>query len=85
MLSVLITGTSRGFGRALTELYLERGCTVFPLLRSSEIAAEISRTNGNRCFPIIGDVTSADIEGKILSVLGKHTESLDVLINNAGI
>jgi len=84
MPSILITGASRGFGRALADEYIERGWTIFPLLRSREMASEISRTAGYRCFPIIGDVTSADIEEKIVSVLGKHTEALDVLINNAG-
>lgn len=84
MSSVLITGASRGFGRALAEEYATRGWTLFPLIRDPESVAELCKKAPGKCFPIVGDVTSEDIEDKIKSVISSNTGSLDILINNAG-
>ncbi len=82
MPSVLITGASRGFGREVLEVYRRRGWTLFPLVRDPKVAADLA---GDQCHPICADVGVASAEDAIASVLEKHTSSLDLLINNAGI
>lgn len=84
MPSILITGASRGFGRALLEQYASRQWTLFPLVRDPEVAVRLQGEFAPNCFPIIGDVTSDEIGQAITDVLSKHTDSLDILINNAG-
>ncbi len=82
--TVLITGAGRGFGRALLNEYLSRGWTVFPLVRNPDVAARLHSDLGPTCHPIVGDVVCAGVEHRITSVLERHAEALDVLINNAG-
>jgi NAD(P)-dependent dehydrogenase (short-subunit alcohol dehydrogenase family) len=74
--SVLVTGANRGIGQALVEEALKRGakrvyaCTRQPLVHADK-----------RVTPLILDVTNAaHIQRAVESV-----ESLDMLINNAGI
>ena len=74
--TILITGANRGIGRALVEEALKRGAkrvyagTRQPLLHSD-----------GRVTPLTLDVTNAaQIEGAV-----ENIESLDILINNAGL
>jgi NAD(P)-dependent dehydrogenase (short-subunit alcohol dehydrogenase family) len=74
--TILVTGANRGLGRALVEEALRRGtkrvyaCTRQPLAHSDA-----------RVTPLTLDVTNAaQIQGAVEKV-----ESLDILINNAGI
>jgi len=83
MPSILITGAGRGFGRDLMEVYAERGWTVFPLVRDAAVAAQLRFCHGGTFHPIVGDVTTDAVEREISSALARHTESLDVLVNNA--
>lgn len=85
MSSVLITGASKGLGRALNERYLELGWITFPLVRSDAVAIEIEQSApSNKCHPIVADVCSADVEDAISRKLRAFGQ-LDLLINNAGI
>ena len=82
--SVLITGASRGFGRELLEVFAEREWTTYPLVRDADAAARLGASLGARCHPIVADVTSDDVGRAIAEELGRHTRSLDLLVNNAG-
>ena len=84
MPSILITGASRGFGRALLDQYASKLWTLFPLVRDPKIADQLKRDFAPNCFPIVGDVTSESIGEAVTGVLAEHADSLDILINNAG-
>ncbi len=84
MPSVLVTGAGRGFGRALLEEYRRRAWTTFPLVRDAGVAGEL-REAGERCLPIVADVTSDGAEAAITAALGEADLPLDLLVNNAGI
>ncbi len=84
MPSVLITGASRGLGREILDVYAKNGWNVFPLVRDIKVARELESIYEPRCHAIVGDVTDDNIELEISNVLGKHTGTLDLLINNAG-
>jgi NAD(P)-dependent dehydrogenase (short-subunit alcohol dehydrogenase family) len=74
--AVLVTGANRGIGRALVEEALRRGAKrVYAGTRQP-----LAHTDG-RVTPLTLDVTNAaQIEGAL-----KKVESLDILINNAGL
>ncbi len=84
MRSVLITGAGRGLGRELFEVYREREWTAFPLVRDPDLASRLRASAGSPCHPIVADVGTEQVEREISAVLGRHSNSLDVLINNAG-
>jgi NAD(P)-dependent dehydrogenase (short-subunit alcohol dehydrogenase family) len=84
MPAVLITGASRGFGRALFETYSQRGWITFPLVREPTVASQFQDTLASDCYPIIADVSTEHVEHEIARVLERHTGSLNLLINNAG-
>lgn len=83
----LITGGSKGIGRATVELFLELGANVVFTARDQETVQELETELSKKYKDIKGfvaDVTSSeDIEK-----LKKHIQStwgqLDVLVNNAG-
>jgi NAD(P)-dependent dehydrogenase (short-subunit alcohol dehydrogenase family) len=84
----LVTGGSRGIGRAIAAAYVQRGASVFICGRNAnDVGAalrEIQRTDGV-IYGIAGDVGRAqDVE----SIVGKTRErfgTIDVLVNNASI
>ena len=75
--TILITGANRGIGRALVTEALRRGAKrVYAGTRSGTL-----ENSDSRITPLILDVTNtAQIEAA-----AEKVESLDVLINNAGI
>lgn len=84
MPSVLITGAGRGFGRQLLEVYLDRGWSVFPLIRDISQINNLRHEYAANCFPIIGDVGEDSIMVDISDVIESKRANLDLLINNAG-
>src|SRR6201993_764302 len=80
----LITGSSRGLGRAFAEAALVSGFQVAATARNIEDLAELKDKYGDLVLPLSLDVTSETqareaVEGTIRT-FGK----LDVLVNNAG-
>jgi len=77
--TILITGANRGIGLALTEIYRQRGDTVYATCRES--TEELKSTESN----IIENIDVS--HNKSIQQLKKHLHGIeiDVLINNAGI
>ncbi len=86
----MITGGSRGIGRAACMALAARGATVVACARDSgkleEVAAESrSRELAGTIVPLVLDVTDrASVEEAVDSVAGNHGR-IDALVNNAGI
>ena len=80
----LITGGSRGIGRAMVELFSENGYSVaFTYKSSHEAAAELSERTG--ALAINADSANpADIERAVKTVEEK-LGNVDILINNAAV
>lgn len=76
---ILVTGSSRGLGRAFTEHYLQKGDEVYGCARSE---SEITDSNYHH-FQI--DISSPEEISRLFQMLRKQTRTIDVLINNAGI
>lgn len=76
---VLVTGTSRGLGRAIAEHLLSRGDQVLGCARGE---GTISHAN---YFHVEADVTDEGNVGQLLLAAREKLGGLDVLINNAGV
>lgn len=84
MKTILITGASTGFGRAIAEESLNRGHQVVLAVRNPESVADLTARFPGKAHPIRFDLTNpADAERAVREAVDQFG-SLDVLINNAG-
>jgi 3-oxoacyl-[acyl-carrier protein] reductase len=86
--TALITGASRGIGRACALALSEAGARVALAARNQaqleELASEI-RTHGSEAFPVAMDLSSADSVKQAITSVTKDFGRIDILVNNAGI
>jgi NAD(P)-dependent dehydrogenase (short-subunit alcohol dehydrogenase family) len=80
--SVLITGASRGIGRASALLLARDGWEVHAGVRRPEDGAELAAESAGRIVPITLDVTDG---AQIAALTDQLPEHLDGVVNNAGI
>jgi 3-oxoacyl-[acyl-carrier protein] reductase len=87
--SVLITGASRGIGRAIALYFAKNGAKVAVNYSGSEAKAkevvEEIKANGGTAFSIKADISSSEDVTNMVKTVIDEFGSLDVLVNNAGI
>ncbi|MBM3688585.1 MAG: SDR family oxidoreductase [Actinobacteria bacterium] len=83
----LVTGASRGIGRAIAIAYAKAGADVAILARNAEllddVAAEISAL-GRRAVVAAADVLDAEVTRSAVSGAIADLGGLEILVNNAG-
>jgi NAD(P)-dependent dehydrogenase (short-subunit alcohol dehydrogenase family) len=79
-----ITGSSRGFGRALVRAALRDDGTVAATARRPEQLDDLVAEFGDRIHPIRLDVTDPDAVQTAVSEARQRFGRLDVVVNNAG-
>jgi short-subunit dehydrogenase len=77
----LITGASSGIGKETAKLFIENGYKVFATARSLE---RLHQTTALGCIPIVLDVTKEGSIQAAFKEIYSHTDTIDVLVNNAG-
>ena len=80
--TILITGTSSGYGKTTAELFLTRGWNVIATMRRPE-ASTFTPSDRLKVLPL--DVTDQDTIGKAIADGATAFGAIDVLVNNAGI
>jgi NAD(P)-dependent dehydrogenase (short-subunit alcohol dehydrogenase family) len=80
----LITGSSRGLGRAFAEAALAAGLSVVATARKVGDLADLKRQFGARVLPLALDVTSEGQAQEVVSAALETFGQVDVLVNNAG-
>ena len=88
--TVLVTGSSRGIGRAIALTFAQNGYHVFlncnhSIIDVDHVRAEIEAIPDASCDIVIGDVGNPDAVNEMFKKIYKHCDALDVLVNNAGI
>ena len=87
--TALVTGASRGIGRAIALGLAEAGASVAVNYRERAEAAEevcgLITGAGGRAFPAQADVTDPDAVAAMVKRVVEELGGLDILVNNAGI
>jgi NAD(P)-dependent dehydrogenase (short-subunit alcohol dehydrogenase family) len=77
----LLTGASRGLGRAAAVRLIERGAKVAINVRDQARAEAVAQEIG--AFAVPGDVAAAGVPEAIVARTAEHFGRLDILVNNA--
>ncbi len=85
----LVTGASRGIGRAIAVALADAGADVAVNFHGNESAAldvcALIRKMGHRSIPVQGDVARNSDVARIVKVVRQELGPITVLVNNAGI
>jgi NAD(P)-dependent dehydrogenase (short-subunit alcohol dehydrogenase family) len=85
--TALITGASRGIGRAMAITFADQGANVVVTARSAETLAEVVdliASNGGRACAVAADVMHEDSAARVVESALAEYGRLDILVNNAG-
>ena len=87
--TVIITGASRGIGKAIAEVFASQGANIAFTYHSSEVKAkaledELS-SNGCKVKGYKSDASNFEAAQKLAEAVMEEFGSIDVLVNNAGI
>jgi NAD(P)-dependent dehydrogenase (short-subunit alcohol dehydrogenase family) len=82
--TLLITGVSSGFGRALAEEALEAGHKVVGTVRSEQHRRDFESLSREGAYARILDVTDFDAIDGVVADIEANVGAIDVLVNNAG-
>ncbi|UTX49866.1 SDR family NAD(P)-dependent oxidoreductase [Chryseobacterium sp. MA9] len=82
--TVLITGASKGFGKAWAEAFLAKGYNVAATARNVETLNDLKEKYGDSVLPLTLDVDKREESLAVAQKVKQHFGSIDILINNAG-
>ncbi len=83
--TVLITGASRGIGKACAVLFYERGYNVVANYLNSESEVMALAEEYDAIYPVKADVSNEHQVAHMVELANRKFGDIDVLINNAGI
>ncbi|GGI77408.1 3-oxoacyl-ACP reductase FabG [Shewanella gelidii] len=81
----LVTGASRGIGRATAETLVEAGAVVIGTATSERGAAAIQEYLGDKGHGLVLNVTDAQSVKDLFASIKEKAGEVDILVNNAGI
>lgn len=85
---IMITGATGGIGRAIAQQLAQRGASLIPIgrdaIKLAKLEAEL-KSLGASVTPLAGDLLQAGMPLRLVEVALKKVESIDILINCAGV
>ncbi|MBR9651383.1 SDR family NAD(P)-dependent oxidoreductase [Thalassovita aquimarina] len=83
--TVVLTGVSRGIGRALCKLLIAEGATVAAVARDATALAGLRDALGDRVVPFACDLSKVAARDELIDAVTGRFGSIDGLINNAAV
>jgi 3-oxoacyl-[acyl-carrier protein] reductase len=80
----LVTGASKGIGRAIAGALLAEGMRVAVVARSRPLLEALVLPYGERGFAIEADLRGPTVPAAVVEAVGSRFSQLDLLVNNAG-
>jgi 3-oxoacyl-[acyl-carrier protein] reductase len=84
----VVTGATRGIGRAIADSLLRSGAAVAICGRTAEsterAAAELKQATGGEVLGVVADVSNLDQAARLFETVASRFGGLDILVNNAG-
>lgn len=81
----IVTGSTKGIGRAIAEHLVDAGCRVVVSARTEEDVERTATELGELATPIPCDVAHPDACEKLVEETVRRLGRLDILVNNAGV
>ncbi len=82
--TIIISGASRGLGRAAARLFAEKGANVVATARTADDLKTLEAENPDKIAVVAGDVANeADMQQVVQTALDRFG-GIDIVINNAG-
>src|SRR5450631_3445583 len=79
----IVTGASRGIGRAIAEVFAREGARVAICGRKQETLDQVAREIGPSVKPIACHVGRADQIENMVAITARELGPVDILVNNA--
>jgi 3-oxoacyl-[acyl-carrier protein] reductase len=87
--NAVITGASRGIGKAITRVFAAHGCNLFLIARDADklqaLKLEIESQYDIQVFVFPSDIRNREEIQKTIAFLKHEKVAIDILVNNAGI
>ena len=83
----LVTGGTKGMGRAIVESFLSWGANVFFVARNADDIARVEgelKDHSKNCHGIQADVSRQADREEIVDFVNSQVQKLDILVNNVG-
>ncbi len=80
----VITGASRGIGRAIARMLASEGMRLVIAARSGDLLDEVARACGTAVVPVAIDLRQSDAAQRLIATAAEHFGRVDLLVNNAG-
>ena len=85
-MTAIVTGGSRGIGKAIAEALLKKDFTVIVTARNqSSDTEEMKKAYGDKFFFVPCDISDPESRNRLVSFTEENFGSLDLLVNNAGV
>ncbi|MFD2630033.1 SDR family oxidoreductase [Oceanobacillus kapialis] len=81
----VVTGGASGIGRAISELYIEKGAKVAVLDLKDDVVDAAKEIDAEKAIGVKCDVTDNDSMDNALNTVKEHFGKIDILVNCAGV
>ncbi|MFZ4590782.1 MAG: SDR family oxidoreductase [Ignavibacteria bacterium] len=84
---VLVTGGTKGIGKATTTEFLRKGAEVIFAARNNDLVKERVKgykSNGYKAIGVSADLSKKQGIDKLFNNVSKHWDTIDILVNNVG-
>jgi dehydrogenase/reductase SDR family protein 4 len=80
----IVTGASRGIGKAIAEVFLREGAHVVICGRKQDALDQVAREIGANALPVVCHVGRPEDLKNLVDLTTRHFGRIDILVNNAG-